>query len=120
MEYKFEDFLVRLNNVKKEKNLRIDDITRDSNIPRGTLIKILSGATNDPKISTVAALAEAMGVSLDYLIYGKIKEPITVEEEAMIYKYRQMDCDDKEEIDAIIDMKYDRLAKKETETEDLA
>lgn len=120
MKYRYEDFLFRIKKVKKEKKLRIDDIISTSDIPRGTLSKILSGITTDPKVSTVVSLADALGVSVDYLVYGKDKESVTAEEEALIYKYRQMDCDDKEEIDAIIDMKYDRLAKKGTETEDLA
>ena len=65
MKYRYEDFLFRIKKVKKEKKLRIDDIISTSDIPRGTLSKILSGITTDPKVSTVVSLADALGVSVD-------------------------------------------------------
>ena len=120
MTYNFGDFLNRLKKSKSEKKLRVEDISRISNVPIGTVSKIFAGITTDPKISTVISIAESLNVSIDYLIYGKRETGLREEESYIIKKYRQLNTDDQEEIDAILDVKLAKTYKKSAEKEGLA
>ena len=44
--------LERINEYKKKMGLTTEDLSRLSGVPIGTLNKILSGATKDPKLET--------------------------------------------------------------------
>lgn len=120
MTYNFDDFLNRLKKSKSEKKLRVEDISRISNVPIGTVSKIFAGITTDPKISTVISIAESLNVSIDYLIYGKRETSLREEESYIIKKYRQLNTDDQEEVDAILDVKLAKTYKKSAEKEGLA
>ncbi len=120
MTYNFGDFLNRLKKSKSEKKLRVEDISRISNVPIGTVSKIFAGITTDPKISTVISIAESLNVSIDYLIYGKRETGLREEESYIIKKYRQLNTDDQEEVDAILDVKLAKTYKKSAEKEGLA
>lgn len=120
MTYNFGDFLNRLKKSKSEKKLRVEDISRISNVPIGTVSKIFAGITTDPKISTVISIAESLNVSIDYLIYGKRETGLCEEESYIIKKYRQLETDDKEEVDAILDVKLAKTYKKSVEKEGIA
>ena len=120
MTYNFDDFLNRLKKSKSEKKLRVEDISRISNVPIGTVSKIFAGITTDPKISTVISIAESLNVSIDYLIYGKRETGLREEESYIIKKYRQLNSDDQEEVDAILDVKLAKTYKKSAEKEGLA
>lgn len=120
MTYNFGDFLHRLKKSKSEKKLRVEDISRISNVPIGTVSKIFAGITTDPKISTVISIAESLNVSIDYLIYGKRETGLREEESYIIKKYRQLNTDDQEEVDAILDFKLAKTYKKSAEKEGLA
>lgn len=120
MTYNFGDFLNRLKKSKSEKKLRVEDISRISNVPIGTVSKIFAGITTDPKISTVISIAESLNVSIDYLIYGKRETGLREEESYIIKKYRQLNTDDQEEVDAILDFKLAKTYKKSAEKEGLA
>ena len=54
-----------INRRKKELSLTNDDISSASGIPIGTLAKITSGVTKDPKLETLKALASVLKCSLD-------------------------------------------------------
>lgn len=120
MTYNFGDFLNRLKKSKSEKKLRVEDISRISNVPIGTVSKIFAGITTDPKISTVISIAESLNVSIDYLIYGKRETGLREEESDIIKKYRQLNSDDQEEVDAILDVKLAKTYRKSVEKEGLA
>lgn len=49
------------------RGLRLDEVARAAGISLGSLYAIISGA-QDPRISTVAALAEALGVTVGQLV----------------------------------------------------
>ena len=53
--------------LKKEKGLTIEELSAKSGVPIGTLNKILSGQTKDPKLETLKALTRVLGCSLDDL-----------------------------------------------------
>lgn len=50
--------------VKKQKGLTNEDLSKLSGVPLGTLNKILSGHTPDPQFETVKAICRALGISL--------------------------------------------------------
>lgn len=50
--------------VKKQKNLTNEDLSKLSGVPIGTLNKILSGHTPDPQFETVKAICRALNISL--------------------------------------------------------
>ncbi|RGY95389.1 helix-turn-helix transcriptional regulator [Clostridium sp. AM58-1XD] len=50
---------------KKELGLTNEELARLSGVPKGTIDKILSGVTKDPKLETLKAIAKVLGLSLD-------------------------------------------------------
>lgn len=92
MNFNHDDFLKRLKKQKQLKKLRIEEISQESGIPVGTVSKILAGITTDPKINTMISIANTLGVSIDYLVYGKIFiDNYSCEEKDIIKKYRLLD-----------------------------
>lgn len=92
VEYNFKPILDRIRAAKAAKGYTIDELSEMSQIPVGTLNKIISGATNEPKLPALMALAHALGVSVDYLIYGKNEtDAFSTDELELIKKYRQLD-----------------------------
>lgn len=119
--YSFESLLIRLQQAKSASKLRTEDISAISGIPIGTLSKIFAGITKDPKIGTLIAIAEALNISVDYLIYGEVsKQDISNSELEHIKKYRQLDADGKYEIDRMIDIKLDIQNQKSKDTQNRA
>ncbi|PPK77574.1 DNA-binding XRE family transcriptional regulator [Lacrimispora xylanisolvens] len=57
--------LERINEYKKKLGMTTEDLSEKSGVPIGTLNKILSGATKDPKLETLKAIARVLGLSLD-------------------------------------------------------
>ena len=49
--------------VKKEKNLTIEDISKLSNIPKGSVQNIFCGYVPNPRIDTVEAIEKALGIN---------------------------------------------------------
>ena len=50
---------------KKKLGLTTEELSEKSGVPLGTLNKILSGATKDPKLETLKSIAHVLGLSLD-------------------------------------------------------
>lgn len=50
---------------KKRLGLTTEELSTKSGVPVGTLNKILSGATKDPKLETLKAIARVLGLSLN-------------------------------------------------------
>ena len=94
MVFSFAVLLSRLQEAKALKKMRIEDISKKSNVPIGTISKIFAGITTDPKIGKLIAIADALDVNIDYLIYGKneINTDATFSEKEsnLIKKYRQL------------------------------
>ncbi len=66
-------YLKNLAKIRKEKGITQEGLARKADISYHTLVKIESGAIENPKIETVIKLADALGVGLDKLIgRGKI------------------------------------------------
>ncbi|OGT63277.1 MAG: hypothetical protein A3E85_06010 [Gammaproteobacteria bacterium RIFCSPHIGHO2_12_FULL_45_12] len=58
-----------------ERNITEAELARRTNIPQPTLHKILSGKTGDPRASTLKALADFFGVTIDMLLTGSASVP---------------------------------------------
>lgn len=54
-----------INELKKNKGLTSEELSKKSGVPLGTLNKILSGVTKDPKLETLRALAKTLDCNLD-------------------------------------------------------
>ena len=57
--------LEKIAEYKKKLGITTEELSRRSGVPLGTLNKILSGATKDPKLETLKAMARVLGLSLD-------------------------------------------------------
>lgn len=57
--------LEKISEYKKKLNLTTEELSVRSGVPVGTLNKILNGATKDPKLETLKAIAKVLGLSLN-------------------------------------------------------
>ena len=57
--------LEKIVEYKKKLGLTTEELSKRSGVPIGTLNKILSGQTKDPKLETLKALARVFGCTLD-------------------------------------------------------
>lgn len=57
--------LEKIAEYKKKLGLTTEELSRRSGVPIGTLNKILSGATRDPKLETLKAIARVLGLTLN-------------------------------------------------------
>ena len=57
--------LEKIAEYKKKLGLTTEELSEKSGVPLGTLTKILSGATKDPKLETLKSIAHVLGLSLD-------------------------------------------------------
>lgn len=57
--------LEKIAEYKKRLNLTTEELSERSGVPVGTLNKILSGATKDPKLETLKSIARVLGLTLN-------------------------------------------------------
>ena len=67
-----------LNSLKSKGSFTCAELSNLSGLPEGTIRKILSGETPDPRFETVAKLVSAMGGSLDEVVERKKGEEIEI------------------------------------------
>ena len=109
--------LEKINQLRKAKELTSKQLSEQSGVPLGTLNKILSGTTKDPKLETLKAITKVLGCSLDdfddskVLFGNKIEITLKPDEEDIIKKYRQLSSLKKEDIRDYVDMKYNKMIK---------
>ena len=104
-------FSERVKQVKKEKGITNEALSAASGIPQGTLGKLLSGFTEEPKLSTAVAIAEALGCSLEYLATGKEAAPaLSADEMLLLERYRALDAHGTRVCDYILNEEYMRAA----------
>ena len=103
-------WLDHIRKKKKEFGYTNETLSEKSGISVGTLNKLLSGATADPKLSTLLVLAETFHCSLDELL-GFGKETRSAVPEALAEKYAELDEDGIEAVSYIINKEYARVLK---------
>ncbi len=106
------ELLAYIKKVKKEKNLTNETLSSLSGISVGTLNKLLSGASADPKISTVIALCDALGITLDEAT-GRAKATSQPQKNETIRKYMALDAEGRRRADALIKDEYARVLREE-------
>lgn len=70
--------LEKIAEYKKKLNMTTEELSRRSGVPVGTLNKILSGATKDPKLETLKAIARVLGLTLNDFDDAVETEPQTI------------------------------------------
>lgn len=92
--YDFSPILERLKSEKKRSGMTNDQLSDASGVPIGTLRKILSGGTQEPKLPALMAIASALGTSVDFLVYGRSSSAspfeLKQEEIQLIMDFRSM------------------------------
>lgn len=89
--------------IRKEKNMKINELSEKSGVPINTLKKILSGISNNPQLDTIKSIAKALDCTLDDIVYYDSKPHYTLEEQLYIKKYRLLNTDGKEKVGIYID-----------------
>ncbi len=62
------NFQTVLNYLMDSRNITAAKLSKETNIPPPTISKLLSGVTEDPKISTIATIANFFSVTIDQLM----------------------------------------------------
>ena len=57
--------LEKIEEYKKRLGMTTAELSEKSGVPKGTLDKILSGVTRDPKLEILKAIARVLGLTLD-------------------------------------------------------
>lgn len=114
------NYIDRIKMLKKERKITTKDLSEMTDIPVGTLSKMLAGYSDSPKLSYIVLIATALNVSLDYLISG-ISENVnnftlSDEEIDFIEKYRQLNKQTKRIISNIADTELDPMVKERRRT----
>ena len=95
----------RINEIRKEKKISIDELCARSGVPKGTLSKITAGITANPTLDTVRVIAQALGCTLDDLDdKPSDAQDITPSERTHIQKYRRLTDNGREAIDRTMDV----------------
>ena len=92
-------FSENLKRCKDERGYTIEELSRRSGVPVGTLSKLLSGVIAEPKMAVVLALAKGLSCSLSHLLdpAGEhIEETLDEEERAVLASYRRLDTHSRE------------------------
>lgn len=94
--YDFTPILSRLKDAKAQSGMTNEQLSTKSGVPAGTLNKILSGDTREPKLPAIISISEALGVSVDYIVYGRSAPADlapSLAEESLLRSFRQLNAD---------------------------
>lgn len=103
------NWLENVKKIKKDRGYTNETLSEKSGISQGTLNKLLSGASEDPKLSTLISLADALNVSLDEML-GNGKDGLQIDPE-LIRRYGELDKAGRETVDYIINKEYMRVIR---------
>lgn len=100
------EYISRIKEIKAQKKMTTDKLSEISGVPLGTLTKILAGVSDSVKLSNIVAIAEALEVSLDYLVLGYEPEggiySLSDGERRLVERYRALDERGRGLVDAVI------------------
>ncbi|MBP5270783.1 MAG: helix-turn-helix domain-containing protein [Clostridia bacterium] len=100
------EYISRIKELKSKQKITSDKLAELTGIPKGTLTKILSGVSDSVKLSNIVAIADVLGVSLDYLVLGKgspeAAYSLSASERALLDGYRNLDDRGRTLVDTII------------------
>lgn len=111
MEYTYID---RIKKIKSEKKITNDRLSEMTEIPLGTLSKILAGISDSPKLSNIVAICAALECSVDYILTGipENTNNYTLDDREinMIENYRKLDAHSRELVSMVISKESERLS----------
>lgn len=113
-----------INILKKQKGWTNEDLAKASGVPKATIDKLTAGVTNNPNFDTVAAIADALGCTVDQFKTKRSSsrpesdQRLNIKELHHIKKYRSLDRYGKELIDIVIDKEYERCTDLPEEDEE--
>ena len=99
-------FSENLKRCKDERGYTIEELSRRSGVPVGTLSKLLSGVIAEPKMAVVLALAKGLSCSLSHLLdpAGEhIEATLDEEEREVLAAYRRLDTHSRELVRMVMD-----------------
>ncbi|MGI6084785.1 MAG: helix-turn-helix domain-containing protein [Acetivibrionales bacterium] len=82
--------LEKINLLRKQKGLSIEELSKLSGVPIGTLSKITAGITTNPTLETVRSIAAALECKLDDLNDSSIPTNMLTDETSLLLTYRQL------------------------------
>lgn len=96
---------MRIKELRKEKNISQSKLAEEINLSNGAIGNYEQGL-REPDISTLIALADYFGVSIDYLVEhspaGSSDNPFTADELELISEYRKLDSSDQARLFKIV------------------
>lgn len=96
---------MRIKELRKEKNISQSKLAEEINLSNGAIGNYEQGL-REPDISTLIALADYFGVSIDYLVEhspaGSSDNPFTADELELIGEYRKLDAADQARLFKIV------------------
>ena len=107
------NFSENLKRCKDERGYTIDELSRRSGVPVGTLSKLLSGVIAEPKMAVVLSLAKGLSCSLSHLLdpAGEhIEQTLDEEELSVLSAYRRLDTHSRELVRMVMDKQLSFVA----------
>lgn len=63
-------YIERIKQIKSERKITNEMLSEMTDIPLGTLTKIMAGVSESPKLSNIVSICQALGCTLDYVVSG--------------------------------------------------
>lgn len=105
-----EMWLDRVKEKKRSLGITNEMLSEKTGIPIGTLNKILSGVSDDPKLSTLTAFARVFDVSIDYMAFGESEAlRLSQNESELIRRLRSLDKTGRELVMLVAEKEYERV-----------
>lgn len=108
-------WLEKLNRLKKDSGMTIEQIAIASGVPKGTLNKLFAGQTKDPQLSTVSAVVHCMGYTLDDISNDTVrgKTALTPAQSSLLSAFDQLNEEGQQKAqDYVDDLVYTGRYKK--------
>lgn len=97
----------KLKEIMQTKKFTVEDLSKTSRIPIGTLSKIVCGITPNPRFNTIEEVAASLNCSLDE--FSNREPMIPYDYEGYIRKFKCLPAHQKEYIKYVINLEYDRM-----------
>lgn len=71
--YSIKSLRNNLNDIMKQKGIRVKDIQESTGLNRNTIYKILSGQSKNPTATNLRLISQALGISVNYLFDNNVE-----------------------------------------------
>ena len=101
--------LDKINQIRKQKHLTIENLSEKSNVPISTVKKICAGITTNPNLDTVIALARALDCTIDDIA---VSEPTKITAAAAHFDIDKLTPEGIEHYQQFIEFLAEKYSKK--------